>query len=116
MYAEDLELGCAPATRGSTLFWPAARVVHTGGHSTPGLRRRAVRAARRAAPDGRARAARAATRTRADDLLQAVTFADRLLLKRLARRPADRERRQLAARCGRAGTPLPGDYLLPRRA
>jgi N-acetylglucosaminyl-diphospho-decaprenol L-rhamnosyltransferase len=98
MYAEDLELGLRARDQGiETVFWPAARVLHVGGHSTRrafggepfellAQRRRTV-----------VRERRGAARARADDLLQAVTFADRLLLKRLAGRPADRERRQLAA-------------------
>ncbi len=98
MYAEDLELGLRARDQGiETLFWPAARVVHTGGHAT----RRAfggepfeLLAERRRTV---VRERRGARRARADDLLQAVTFADRLLLKRLAGRPADRERRQLSA-------------------
>ena len=34
MYAEDLELGLRAHDEGvDTIFWPAARVVHSGGHS-----------------------------------------------------------------------------------
>ncbi len=36
-------------------------------------------------------------RARLDDAVQAVTFADRILLKTIARRDTTRERRQLAA-------------------
>jgi GT2 family glycosyltransferase/glycosyltransferase involved in cell wall biosynthesis len=98
MYAEDLELGLRARDAGvRTLFWPAARVVHSGGHSArrafggepfellAGRRREVVRARR------------GVGRARLDDLLQLATFSDRLVLKRLARRPANRERRQLAA-------------------
>jgi hypothetical protein len=46
-------------------------------------------------------------RGRVDDLLQLTTFSDRLLLKRLTGRPAERERRQLASLVR---------YLLGRRA
>jgi N-acetylglucosaminyl-diphospho-decaprenol L-rhamnosyltransferase len=98
MYAEDLELGLRAHDSGvDTLFWPAARVMHSGGHSTHRAfdgepfellaeRRRDV-----------VRARRGASRVRADDLLQLATFSDRLLLKRLTGRPAERERRQLEA-------------------
>ncbi len=98
MYGEDLDLGLRAAEAGiETRFWPAARVLHRGGHSTlPAFggepfellarRRRAVVRERR----GRLRAA-------ADDLLQAITFADRALLKLAARRDATRERQQLRA-------------------
>lgn len=106
MYAEDLELGLRARDAGvETVFWPAARVMHRGGHSSLRVfggepfdllaeRRRSV-----------VRKQRGAGRARVDDLLQALTFADRLLLKRLARRPADRERHQLRAllRARRAG-------------
>jgi N-acetylglucosaminyl-diphospho-decaprenol L-rhamnosyltransferase len=98
MYAEDLDLGLRAREAGiATVFWPAARVMHSGGHSARRVfggepfellaeRRRTV-----------VRERRGAGRARLDDLLQALTFADRLLLKRLARRPAERERRQLSA-------------------
>jgi N-acetylglucosaminyl-diphospho-decaprenol L-rhamnosyltransferase len=99
MYAEDLDLGLRAADAGiATWFWPAARVVHQGAHSSLrafggepfdllARRRRAVVLERR----GR-------NRVRVDDLLQLLTFADRLVLKRLAGKDAERERRQLAAR------------------
>ena len=98
LYAEDLDLGLRAADAGvDTWFWPDARVLHTGAHSSSrafggepfellARRRREVVSRRR----GRARAA-------LDDLQQAVTFADRIALKTLLRRPAERERRQLAA-------------------
>lgn len=108
MYAEDLELGLRARDRGvDTVFWPAARVIHSGGHSARRAfdgepfellaerRRRVVRQLR------------GAGRGRVDDLFQLATFSDRLLLKRLAGRPAERERRQLAALLR---------YLLGRRA
>ena len=108
MYAEDLELGLRARDGASTrVFWPAARVMHSGGHST----RRAfdgepfeLLAERRREV---VRARRGAGRGRVDDLLQLATFSDRLLLKRLTGRPAERERRQLAALLR---------YLLGRRA
>ena len=98
LYAEDLDLGLRAADAGvETWFWPAARVLHGRAHATRrafggepfellARRRRAVMAARR----GPARA-------RLDDLVQAVTFADRIVIKALARRDTTRERRQLAA-------------------
>jgi N-acetylglucosaminyl-diphospho-decaprenol L-rhamnosyltransferase len=98
MYAEDLDLGLRAADAGiETWFWPAARVVHAGAHSS-------IRAfggepfellARRRREVVRER--RGAGRARADDLLQALTLADRMLLKRLTRRDTKRERRRLAA-------------------
>jgi hypothetical protein len=42
-------------------------------------------------------ARRGATRARIDDIVQAVTFADRIVLKAIARQDNTRERRQLAA-------------------
>ena len=98
LYAEDLDLGLRAADAGvETWFWPAARVLHHGAHSTSrafggepfellARRRREVVAARRGT-----------RRARLDDLQQLVTFADRLALKTLLRRPAERERAQLAA-------------------
>jgi N-acetylglucosaminyl-diphospho-decaprenol L-rhamnosyltransferase len=98
MYAEDLDLGIRAADAGiETWFWPAARVVHHGAHSTLrafggepfdllARRRREV-----------VRERRGPGRARADDVFQLLTFADRAVLKRLARRTANRERRQLVA-------------------
>jgi N-acetylglucosaminyl-diphospho-decaprenol L-rhamnosyltransferase len=101
MYAEDLDLGLRAADAGvETWFWPAARVVHAGAHST----RRAfagepfeLLASRRREV---VRERRGPRRARADDLLQLLTFADRLVLKRLTGREAGRERRQLTALLG----------------
>jgi N-acetylglucosaminyl-diphospho-decaprenol L-rhamnosyltransferase len=98
MYAEDLDLGLRAADAGvETWFWPAARVCHSGAHASgPAFGGEAFELlARRRREVVRER--RGAARSRRDDLLQLLTFADRLLLKRLARRPAERERRQLAA-------------------
>jgi N-acetylglucosaminyl-diphospho-decaprenol L-rhamnosyltransferase len=98
LYGEDLELGLRASDHGvETWFWPAARVLHHGAHSTGpafggepfellATQRREVVTRRR----GRRRA-------RLDDWQQLVTFADRIALKRLLRRPAGRERAQLAA-------------------
>ena len=98
MYAEDLELGLRASEEGiATVFWPAARVTHSGGHSV----RRAfggepfeLLAERRRAV---VRERRGPARARLDDLIQGLTFANRLLLKRLARRSTGRESRQLRA-------------------
>ncbi len=98
MYAEDLDLGLRAADAGiETWFWPAARIRHTGAHASRtafggepldllARRRREV-----------VRERRGPGRARRDDLLQLLTFADRLALKRLARRDSARERRQLGA-------------------
>ncbi len=98
MYAEDLDLGLRAADAGvETWFWPAARVRHSGAHASRSAfggepldllasRRRAVVSERRGA-----------ARARRDDLLQLLTFADRLVLKRLSGGDAGRERRQFAA-------------------
>lgn len=101
MYAEDLDLGLRAADAGvETWFWPAARAVHAGAHST----RRAyggepfeLLASRRREV---VRERRGPRRARADDLLQLLTFGDRLLLKRLCGREAGRERRRLTALLG----------------
>jgi N-acetylglucosaminyl-diphospho-decaprenol L-rhamnosyltransferase len=98
MYAEDLDLGLRATDAGvETWFWPAARVRHSGAHASgPAFGGEPVELlARRRREVVRER--RGTARVRRDDLLQLLTFADRLLLKRLAGRPADRERRQLTA-------------------
>lgn len=98
LYAEDLDLGLRAADHGiDTWFWPAARVLHKRAHSSApafggeafellARRRREVVAERRGP-----------RRARLDDLQQALTFYDRIALKALLRRPAERERSQLAA-------------------
>jgi N-acetylglucosaminyl-diphospho-decaprenol L-rhamnosyltransferase len=103
LYAEDMDLGLRAREAGiETWFWPAARVLHHQSHTTKRAfggepyerlaRQRHDIVERRLGP-------RAAAR---DDLLQALTFANRVALKRLLRQPADRERAQLAAlRAGR---------------
>ena len=98
MYAEDLDLCLRARDAGmEILFWPAARVVHQGGHSA----RRAFGGepfellARRRRDVVRERRGR--HRARADELLRLVTFADRLVLKGLAGRSTERDRRQLQA-------------------
>jgi GT2 family glycosyltransferase len=98
MYGEDLDLCLRAADAGiETWFRPDARVLHHAAHSSEqafggepfellARRRRAVIGERR----GRGRA-------RVDHLLQALTFADRIALKTLTRRPTERERAQLRA-------------------
>ena len=98
LYGEDLELGLRAGRAGvETWFWPKARVVHHRSSSTE----RAFggepfeRLARQRRLVVEKRMGRG--RRRVDDWAQLVTFADRIALKTLARRPAERERRQLAA-------------------
>lgn len=99
MYGEDLDLGLRTTdAQTKTVFWPAARVLHHGAHSTLQAfagepiqllaeRRQAVVAERR----GRGRAT-------VDRVLQRLTFRSRMLLKSIAGVDATRERRQLEAR------------------
>jgi GT2 family glycosyltransferase len=98
LYGEDLDLGLRAARAGiETWFWPAARVVHTGGHST-----------RKAFPDepvellARARhdaVANLLGRRRAalDDRAQELTFRSRIALKRTIGRDTGTEQRRLNA-------------------
>ncbi len=98
MYGEDTELGLRARQQGVlTWFWPGARVLHTGAHATEasfggepfGL----VARGRHNAVAKRLGSRRALL----DDRIQAVTFASRIALKQTLRRPAERQRRQLAA-------------------
>lgn len=80
-----------------TWSWPAARVLHRRAHATKrafGGEPAELLACRRRAVIGARRGAR---RARIDDLIQAVTFADRIMLKGVTGRDTTRERRQLAA-------------------
>ena len=98
LYAEDTDLGLRASDTGvETWFWPAGRIVHHRAHASDrafggepfallAARRREVVLERR----GRVRAT-------IDGALQLITFANRFALKRLLRRPAERERRQIAA-------------------
>jgi N-acetylglucosaminyl-diphospho-decaprenol L-rhamnosyltransferase len=98
MYGEDLELGLRAAQSGvETWFWPRARVLHHGAHSSHrefgGEPFELLAAARRdviARRLGRPRAA-------LDAAAQATTFASRIAVKRVLGRSAERERRQLGA-------------------
>ena len=98
LYGEDLELGLRARDAGiQTWWWPGARVIHFGAHATErafGAEPFDLLARQRRAVVAERRGPRAA---RWDDRLQLVTFMDRILIRRLLRRPADRERRQLAA-------------------
>jgi N-acetylglucosaminyl-diphospho-decaprenol L-rhamnosyltransferase len=98
LYCEDMELGLRAAQEGiATWFWPAARVLHHGGHSSsvafggePFERRARARHEVVSRRLGRRRAT-------FDDVLQAATFAGRIVLKMALGGSAARERRQLAA-------------------
>ena len=98
LYSEDLDLGLRAQAAGiETWFWPQARVIHHQSHATTrafGGEPYARLARQRHDVVARRLGERTAAR---DDLLQALTFANRLALKRLLRRPAGREREQLAA-------------------
>ena len=98
LYAEDLELGLRAGDAGvETWWWPDARVLHHKAQSSRkafGGEPFALLAAQRRAVIAERRGPRAAS---LDDLLQLMTFADRVVLKRLAGRSAERERRQGAA-------------------
>jgi GT2 family glycosyltransferase/glycosyltransferase involved in cell wall biosynthesis len=107
LYGEDLDLGLRAAADGvPTWFWPAARVLHHGAHSSAAVyggepyadlaRARHDVVARRLGP----------ARARRDDRAQALTFASRIVLKRALGRPADRERRRLAALRALRGTAI----------
>jgi N-acetylglucosaminyl-diphospho-decaprenol L-rhamnosyltransferase len=102
MYGEDLELGLRATRAGvPTWFWPDARVIHRGAHSTA--------AAYGGEPfDLLARARHDAVSmvlgegvARRDDRRQAALFASRAALKRALRRDYRRELAQLAAVRGR---------------
>jgi glycosyltransferase involved in cell wall biosynthesis/GT2 family glycosyltransferase len=98
LYGEDLDLGLAAAARGiRTWFWPAARVLHRGGHaSAPAFGGEPFELLARARHDVVARRL-GPRRARLDDGVQAATFISRIALKRALGRSAVRERRQLAA-------------------
>ena len=101
LYAEDLDLCLRAREQGiETWFWPDARVLHDGGHST--------RAAFGGEPIERLSRARHEVVTRrlgrraarVDDATQALTFASRLALKWALGRDHARERSQLRAIAG----------------
>ncbi|MBD0281649.1 MAG: glycosyltransferase [Thermoleophilaceae bacterium] len=98
LYGEDLDLGLRARDAGiETWWWPDARVIHHQAHAVgPAFGGEPVEllARQRHAVVAERRGRRIA---RWDDRLQAVTLADRIVLKALLRRPNARERRQLAA-------------------
>ncbi|HEU0023507.1 MAG TPA: glycosyltransferase [Thermoleophilaceae bacterium] len=111
LYGEDLDLGLRAADAGvETWFWPAARVLHRRAHASErefGGEPFDVLAQRRREVVARNRGALA---SRIDDAAQALTFANRIALKRILRRPAEREALQLRAlRRARRRRPAPGD-------
>ena len=98
LYAEDLDLGLRAGDAGvETWFRPEARVLHGKAHATSryfgGEAFELLAQRRREVVEER----RGPGRRRLDDWVQLVTFADRILLKTLARRQSDRERQQLHA-------------------
>jgi GT2 family glycosyltransferase len=98
LYYEDLDLALRAAQQGiETWFWPSARVLHHQAHSSRrefgGEPFELLARARREVVSRRLGARRA----RIDDAAQAVTFASRIVSKRVLGRSALRERRQLQA-------------------
>jgi N-acetylglucosaminyl-diphospho-decaprenol L-rhamnosyltransferase len=107
LYAEDLDLCLRARARGiPTIYHPAIRVVHAGGHATGpafGGEPHEILARRRREVIERALGPRAARR---DDRQQALTFATRIAARVLLGRDASRERAQLAAlKAGRRPAP-----------
>jgi N-acetylglucosaminyl-diphospho-decaprenol L-rhamnosyltransferase len=96
LYAEDLDLGLRAGAAGvETWFWPAARVLHKRAHSSErafGGEPFELLAHERRQAIARLRGERAA---RLDDAAQLATFATRFALRKILRRPAERERLQL---------------------
>lgn len=98
LYGEDMELGLRAGEQGvETWLWPGARVRHLRAHSSSaefgGEPVELLARQRRAVIEERL-GSRARFR---DDQLQALTFATRLTLRALTRRPRERERAQLRA-------------------
>jgi GT2 family glycosyltransferase len=98
MYGEDLDLGLRAAAEGiETWFWPEARVLHHRAHSSLGAfggePYELLARARHEVVQRRLGSRRA----RLDDAAQALTFASRIIGKRLIGRSAVRERHQLGA-------------------
>ncbi len=98
LFGEDMDLGLRAADAGvDTFFRPDARVVHEDAHSTEptfGGEPFELLARQRRAVIGERRGDEAAER---DDQISTLTLFSRIALKTLLRRPATRERRQLAA-------------------
>jgi GT2 family glycosyltransferase len=98
LYGEDLDLCLRAGEAGvETWFWPHARVLHAGAHSTePAFGGEPFELLARARHDVVSRRM-GAGRARLDDTVQALTFTSRLALKRALGGGAERERRQLDA-------------------
>jgi N-acetylglucosaminyl-diphospho-decaprenol L-rhamnosyltransferase len=98
LFGEDLELGMRAAAAGvQTWFCPESRVLHLDAHATGpafGGEPHELFARRRRAVIGELRGAAAARR---DAWIWLLTYADRIALKTLTGRSAEREKRQLAA-------------------
>jgi N-acetylglucosaminyl-diphospho-decaprenol L-rhamnosyltransferase len=98
MYAEDMDLGLRAADAGiETWFWPSARILHHGARSSAralGGEPFELLASRRREVVLRRRGRR---RQLIDDGVQLATFVNRMALKLMLGRPAERERRQAAA-------------------
>jgi N-acetylglucosaminyl-diphospho-decaprenol L-rhamnosyltransferase len=98
LFGEDMDLGLRAADAGvETVFRPDARVVHEDAHSTGvafGGEPFELLARQGRAVIGERRGEEAVRR---DDLIWQVTYANRIALKTLTRRPTGRERAQLAA-------------------
>jgi GT2 family glycosyltransferase len=93
LYAEDLDLGLrAQEQQIETWFWPHARVLHHRAHATGRAFELLAERRREVVAERLGRGAQ-----RRDDLVQAATFANRIALKTLLHKPANRERRQLKA-------------------
>jgi GT2 family glycosyltransferase len=116
LFYEDLDLCLRARTaRVPTVLHPDLEVRHLGGHATrPAYggepHAELARRRREAVERGLGRRAR-----RLDDAAQLLTFASRAAARGLLRRPAGRERAQLAAQLGalRTGAPAPAT-VLPR--
>lgn len=98
LFGEDMDLGLRAAAAGiATWFCPDARVLHLDARSTTsvfGGEPFDLLARQRRAVVGERRGARAARR---DHWIWLATYANRIAIKALSRRPTARERRQLAA-------------------
>ena len=98
LFGEDLELGMRGGAAGvETWFCPQARVLHLDAHSTGpafGGEPHDLLARTRRAVIGELRGPRAARR---DTWIWLLTYANRIALKTLARRPTARERSQIRA-------------------
>jgi N-acetylglucosaminyl-diphospho-decaprenol L-rhamnosyltransferase len=98
MYGEDLELGLRAARSGvPTWFWPHARVIHHGAHSTGAAYGGEPFEVLARARHGAISMALGEATARRDDGRQTALFASRAVLKRALRRDHRRELAQLAA-------------------